>query len=165
MKIKARVGDIFQIPLGDDQVGFGQIVAKCNPICYMVAFDLVAHKDAPAVVEQILASPIIFLGNFFDSLIKIGEWKVIANAKPDLGKIPFPCYQVEIEGKVYVESWDAELRRPATLMEIELLDRPNNNGPAFLQDAVKAHFGKVPYDPECDKFRHDHVLARSTVTI
>ena len=161
METKCKIGDVFAIPVGDHKLCYGQIVAKSDPIYYMIAFDVLCPDTMPLNIQAIVGSPILFLGNFFDSLIKNKDWKIVGNIQPRLGEIPFPAYRVQIQGKTYAESWDGEYRRLATDEEARLLDNPANFGPVWLEDALKAHFGFGPDDPKFGKFRLDYVAARA----
>jgi hypothetical protein len=161
MKHKTRIGDIFTVPISDNKMCYGQVVAACDPIYYMIAFDFVSGQSESAEIQKIVSLPILLLGNFFDTLIKMGEWKVVANTMPNLIRIPFPLHQVQMDGNTFVESWDGAHRRLATPEEARLLDRPANFGPVWLEDALKAHYGLGPDDPEFRKFQLDYVIART----
>ena len=101
----------------------------------MVAFDRIFGDEEKIGISSILALPIIVLGNFFDTMIRNGSWRIMGNVKPETGNMPFPCYKILEEGKYYVETWDGKRKRPATSNETELLDRPNSNGAVFLEEA------------------------------
>ena len=93
METKCKIGDVFAIPVGDHKLCYGQIVAKSDPIYYMIAFDVLCPDTMPLNIQAIVGSPNLFLGNFFDSLIKNKDWKIVGNIQPRLGGNPVPSLQ------------------------------------------------------------------------
>lgn len=161
--VKSKIGNVFGIPIADNRFCLGQIVADADPAHYMVAFDALIDSNNSFETKLIQDAQTLFVGAFFDSLIRRGDWKVLGHAEPDLTRIPFPCFKIRIGEHEYVESWDRSRRRLAEPSETQFLDRRNTNGPAFLRDAVLAHFGKRPYEAKFDRFRPAHVTARANL--
>lgn len=160
-----KSGDIFSVPIEPNLIAYGQILAKNKPVFYMAAYDYLSEPDAPLNVDVIISKPILFLGNFFDSLFKTGQWKVVGNSKLDLSKIPFPKYKVQIEENYFVESWDMCHRRQATPHEIMLLDFRRHIGPIVLENAIKAYHKKIAWNHLFDSLTYEHVLKRSEVVL
>jgi hypothetical protein len=129
----------------------------------MVAFDVVFDLGSLFDNKLIEDAHVLFVGTFFDSLIKRGDWKVLGNSEPILSRVPFPCFKIRIGEHEYVESWDRSKRRLALQNEIELLDYRNTNGPAFLRNAVLAHFGKRADEAAFDRFRLAYVAVRANL--
>jgi Immunity protein 26 len=163
MRKRIRIGDVFQIPVSETQIGFGQVVAQNKPIYYMIAFDFISDGKSAVNIEDVVNAPMIFAGNFFDGLFRTGDWKVVGNVNVKIEVVPFPCFKIYMEGKDYVESWDGTRRRLATPEEAKLLDNSTNYSALWLQEAVQAYFGAIPNDRQYDPLRIGHVLDRQCV--
>ena len=165
------VGDVFEIPVDADRVGFGQIVARKlgpNPDL-VVVFDHVSSPSTQCTAEKlsnIVEKPILYVANTFDVLIKNGTWKVIGNTIPVLDRVPLPCYKVGSGhiGRIAVESYDAKKRRVATKDEIAFLDNRSSIGPIRLEKALKAKFGLLPWSPNFDRLTLGHVRKASAIS-
>lgn len=158
-----QIGDLFQIAIDDKLVAYGHVVAKCEPVYYMIAYDLLLFADQSPQIHNILRAPILFLGNFFDVLISTGRWKVVGKESPDLSRIPFPSYKVKIGDYFYVESWNGNRRRLVTAEEESLLDFRDNWGPMYLESALKAYYGHESWLDEFDKLTLPYVELRSRI--
>jgi hypothetical protein len=170
--IKATsVGDIFKIPIDANRFGFGQIVARKlgpNPDLVIV-FDYADSGSVlcgPEELQKIVEKPILFIANSFDTLIKNGSWKVVGNLKPNIERIPLPCYKVGSGhiGRIVVESYDGTKRRIATREEIAYLDNRNSVAPIRLENALKARHGLIPWMQGFDKISLEHVRKSSEIS-
>lgn len=143
-KKQTKRGDVFAIPLTSNIYGYGQVLAKQWPIYYMTGFDF-KSDSLNLSPEDIIKNKMIFFGNFFDVLLKNGRWIVIGNTYiPD--EIIYPCYKVIIDEDYYVESWDRKYRRLASEEEIAFLENRKDRSPIILENAIKSHFGMIPWD-------------------
>jgi len=135
-------GLVFSLPLLSGEFGFGQLIARQDPIFYMVAYDV--RSESPTIDEERLrlARPVL-MGNFFDVLIRKGRWEAVRRSP--VPAVPFPCSVIQIGSKFYVESWDRERRREATPLDIAVLRPRANHGPIILENALKAYFGLDPW--------------------
>jgi hypothetical protein len=158
MSIGIDVGLVFALPLAEKTFGFGQLLAWQRPIFYMAGFDL--RSETPNVNEEEMksAKPVL-LGNFFDALICNGHWRAIK--KLETPKTPFPCFKVKIGEKFFVESWDRQRIREATLEESRTLEFRSNRGPIILENALKAYFGLASWQPRYDGLRTEAVAKSS----
>lgn len=97
-------GMVFGVSTPDDRLALVQLIKKDKPIFYMAGFDiLIPNKDA--FVNDCLGNAgVLFLGNFFDDMIKSDQWVYLGKAP--LKNVPFPNTRVLISEKWVVESWD-----------------------------------------------------------
>lgn len=158
-----QIGNVFVVPIDEKRVCYGHVVARFEPIYYMVAYDLTSDISRIPAIQEITNLPILFLGNFFDNLITLGRWKVIGHQPPSLSRIPFPAYKVQIGDQFFIENWNGTKRRPATPEEILLTDFRDSSGPIYLENALRAYFGTGSWDPGFNRLTWDYVLARSRV--
>jgi hypothetical protein len=161
MAKRTKIGDVFEIPVSENKKCFGQVIAKRDPAFYMAGFDFISDIRCEIKVADIVEQPILFLGNFGDILIRMGNWKVIGNVSPDLSRIPFPCYLVFESFQHFAENWGATNRRLATSDEVRRLDGRDFNGAAFLEECLKCRFGIIPSDPKYDRFTIEIVKSRT----
>jgi hypothetical protein len=157
-------GTVFTIPLDDDHFSYGQIIKKRFPIYYMVAYNIKTSINIE--LEVVINTEILFLGNFFDALLRNGRWTVVGVIEPPCERIPYPKHKVFVNGRYCVEAWDFSERRWATDEEVELLENSTSVAPIRLENAIKAHFGYRLWDHDAfDFLLYNHVLLSSKITI
>lgn len=156
MKKNTDDGLIFSIPLAENTFGFGQLVAWQEPIYYMVAYDL---KSGSPTIEGTQELRPILMGNFFDVLIRNGRWQPIRSSSAP--KVVFPCFKIKIGDRFYVESWDRQRKREATQDDLTVLQFRTNYGPIILENALKAHFGIIPWERIFDPLKIECVTSLS----
>lgn len=149
-------GLIFCIPLSEKFFGFGQLIVWRKPIYYMVAYDL--KSELPTIDEVQELRPVL-VGNFFDVLIRNGRWHALR--KSPVPKVLFPCFKIKIGDRFYVESWDQLRRREATADDLAVLQFRTNYGPIILENALKAHFGIIPWEMSFDPLKVEYVRSLS----
>lgn len=167
-RLRARPGQVFQVPLADNLVGYGQILAKIRPNPLFVAmFDLISPASETLGLEAVVNSKPVLLGNTLDAKIWHGHWPVIGSREPCLDGIPFPKFKVSIgrSNAVYVISYDGNKRRRATEDEEALLELRTTVSPALFERALKAFHGIEEWNEKFDKLRVANVNRSSLVEI
>jgi len=164
---KARVGDIFQIPLDTQIVGYGQVVAVNigpGPL-YVVVFNRAWPREEKPDLAAIVADEIALVAPTMDALIWHGKWPLVDNLPPDLARVPFPAYRISVGAadRWFVESFDNSRRRPPKTGELEKLTLPTSFAPIRLQKAIRAIKGLEPWDPTWDELTYESVSARCIV--
>ena len=107
-KPRAKIGDVFSIPIDDQRVGYGQVVLKNHssfPI-YIVVFWTAYDRNHEISLAEIVADEIALVGGSMDSRIYHGMWKIIGNIGPDQSRIPRPNFKVYIGHSDFVENFD-----------------------------------------------------------
>lgn len=162
--IEASVGDVFQIPVDDRHVGYGQVLAsiKPNPL-YLCVFEPLWDRQPIADVQAIVRSQVLLLANSLDAKIWHGHWPIIGRTRPTLDRIPFPAFVTSIGRRddYYLVSYDGRRRRKARATEVQHFDKRATVAPVRLEAAFKAHHGLIPWDPRFDQLRFDHVWERA----
>jgi hypothetical protein len=166
--VKASVGDVFQIPISHERVGYGQVLAsiKPNPLYIGVFEPLFPGRSVPAL-DEILESPILLLANSLDAKIWHGHWPIVGRARPVLDGIPFPAFITSIgrRNDYYLISYDGTKRRPAQASEVARFDKRTTVAPMRLENALKAHHGLMPWEPHFDLLKIDHVWERAESSV
>jgi len=165
----ARLGDIFEIPIDDTRVGYGQVVAvrvATHAFC-MVVFERIFEMEPPPSLEVVVGSDILLVANTFDSRIKNGSWTVVGRREPDLSRVPFPAYKLSVGAidDVFVVSYDGKRRRRATPEETSVLDFRWDVAPIRLEKALKAFHGLLPWDDDYARLGYQHAATRATIEV
>jgi len=165
--VRTKVGDVFQIPVNDHSVAYGQIVSKMKPNPPLMAvFEKLYPPGQSIDIETIVRDEIVFLVNSFDSKITSGEWPLIGNRPPD-ERMVLPNFKTSIgsPGNFYVMSYDATRRRPATAEEARWLPLRSSVSPSLLQQAIRAHHKLETYLSDFSDFEYEKVLASSRLSL
>jgi len=126
----------------------------------MVGYDIKSDSLAMDDCHIRKANP-VFMGNFFDVLIRNGRWPTIKQLT--IPNVPFPSFKIKIENKFYVETWDRQHMREATPEECTILQFRSDHGPIILENALKAYFGLEPWEPVFDTLKAETVVKLSKV--
>lgn len=158
MNAKIEAGLVFSIHLVNKTFGFGHLVIRQEPICYMVAYDV--QSETPDIGDDAIrgAKPVL-MGNFFDVLIRNGQWITVRHSPPPV--VPYPCFKIRIGDTFYVESCDRQRRRKATERELAKLEPRSDYGPIILENALNAYFELMPWEAIFDPLRAEAVSAVS----
>lgn len=136
-KLKAKVGDVFAIPINDTMYAYGQIVGCGKPKCYVI-YDIHGTQHPP--ISQIVKSPIVFLTHIVDIRIEDGVWMVLGNA-PTPTHIIFPEYKVDTPNGYMITNYSGKILRHAKQEEVEKLNTRKSHSPVSLEKSVKDKFG------------------------
>jgi hypothetical protein len=160
MSTKIEAGLVLTIPLANGAFGFGHLVARQEPIFYMVAYDIqsATHDIDDDALQRVRP---IMMGNFFDALIRHRRWTPVRHLSPPV--VPYPCFKIKIGGVFYVESWDRHLQREATELELAQLEYRADRGPIILENALNGHFGLGAWEATFEPLRAEAVSAVSEV--
>lgn len=160
MGAKARVGDVFLIPLKGGGYAGGQIVSAWNEELYIAVFDqrLGSDKNDPLAVTS--GTP-VFLTLTLDAKLWHGDWPTIGNRQDNLRNFPQPAYKVRQGGVVHIESRDRTISRPASPAEASVLRYRTVSSPAVLEEAVIAYFGGGEWNLHFNDLRSDYAASSS----
>ncbi len=155
---KFEVGDVFSIPVDDERVGYGQILAPWGDSgghFYLGVFDGALPRDEEPDLDATVAAPLALLALSMDSLLVHGHWQVVGRREVDPSAIPWPAYKegVSPPGTFDVVDYTGERRRRATEDEIESLPFRTVVAPIRLEKALRALEGMEPWDDVYDALR------------
>jgi Immunity protein 26 len=163
-KFKINIGDVFTVPLSDDQSCYGQVLGIRHPIYYLAAFDALV-PSGNSKIKDISTAKILFLGAFINPFKVRPTWLMVGNtqARNETG---FPAHRILSGGNYYVETWDGSHRRLATEEEVALLDNSITCSAAVLESALKAHFGLGEWEPKFhDTLKYEYVNERCRIKV
>ncbi len=163
-KVRASIGDVFQIPIDDARVGYGQVIAQpLKGVLYICAFRMTTMRDEQPYLDAILGSEVLLAGNTFDAKIWHGHWPVVGNVEPKA--IALPNYKEGAPGQALVESFDQKRRRRATAEEERLLPYRSYSAPMVIQDALKAALGIGEWLPNYEDLKYERVRQAASVLV
>ncbi len=166
LEVKAKVGDIFQIPLDSSRVGYGQVLAQPEKnVLFICLFSTKTERGIQPDLLSIIRSEILLAGNTFDAKIWHGHWPVVGNIMPDLENIALPNYKEGPPGQAFVENLNLTRKRAATKQEEDVLLFRSYVAPVRYEKALKALAGVGEWRSEYDELRYEHTLRSSKVVI
>lgn len=160
MRQKAKVGDVFLIPIDDSKFGIGQIAGDWKGELYIVIYDVVRRLGEVDPTSVSSERP-LFAALSLDAKIHNGDWRIIGNVTENLDRVPQPVFKVNQDGQVFVESRDRSITRPASHSEAEALRLRTVVAPIRLENALKAAQGIGEWNPKFDELRADYAFESS----
>jgi len=140
MSHKARVGDVFLVPIDGTRSGLGQIAGDWKGELYVVIYDGV-HLVQEVKPESVATERPLFAALSLDAKVHNGDWPIVGNFTANLGGIPQPVFKVDQGGQPILETRDRLTSRRATGREAEVLRLRAVVAPVRLENALKAHHG------------------------
>jgi hypothetical protein len=160
MSQKARVGDVFLLPIDTSRFGIGQIAGDWKGELYVVIYDAV-HATEEVDPKSVLSEKPLFAALSLDAKIHHGDWRIIGNVPENLERIPHPVFKVNQDGRVFLESRDRSVTRPASSSEADALRLRTVVAPVRLENALKAYNGVGDWNPKYDELRADYAFESS----
>ncbi|WP_394615739.1 hypothetical protein JNUCC0626_39390 [Lentzea sp. JNUCC 0626] len=146
-------GDVFLVPVVDDQVAVGRVVTHVEGYVLIAVYpDLVEPAGA---VGSLAGKQHVFLLLTFDNVLAEGTWPTVGNWRPQ-HEIPVPTYKVRVSpGGHYEQSIDGVVGEPLTDEEAKGLDLHTSYTPNIVPLAMRALHGLAPWLPAFDRLRAD----------
>ena len=156
---KAKVGDVFLIPIDGDRHGIGQIAGNWKGELYIVIYDGVVSTDAsPSLID---GAAFQFAALSLDAKIHHGDWPIIGNRQDNIEAIPQPWFKVGYNGQAHVEARDRSVLRLATVAEEAGLRLHTVVAPVRLEKALKALHGVGDWHPAYDDLTAEYASESS----
>lgn len=150
-KIRAKVGDVFLIPIDETTWVVGQLVRKKRSELYVAIF---ADRYSSTEVEprSILDKKPLFLVLTLDVKLYHGMWPIIGNVKENLNIFPEPAFKIAISGHAHIVSRDETICRLATEAELEVLKLHSVRSGQGIENMVRSYFGTNDDQEDFDYF-------------
>jgi hypothetical protein len=75
-KIRTKIGDIFGIPITEQQIAFGQVLMNNGGVLRVATFDKLYDVNEAPAPEECIKESIVLLTDTTDALIWHGHWKI-----------------------------------------------------------------------------------------
>jgi hypothetical protein len=143
--MKLNIGDIFTIPLGNNEVGFGQVVSPYNKKSggFMMATFNFKCSDEYSIIkmEDICKNEVLFLGLTFDAKIYHKDWIILGNYKANIESIKMPFYRLGTPpNDIFMVNYKGDKIRPINEQEFNKLTYRTEIAPIRYENALKAHY-------------------------
>jgi hypothetical protein len=160
MTQKARVGDVFLVPIDHSRFGIGQIAGDWNGELYIIIYDTIYGSDDVDPVSVLYGRP-LFAALSLDAKIHCGDWQIIGNVKDNLDQIPQPTFKVNQGAQVFLETRDRSVTRRASDSESRDLRLRTVVAPVRIENALKAWQGIGDWNSKYDELRADYAFESS----
>jgi hypothetical protein len=163
-KPRAKIGDVFSIPIDDRRVGYGQVVLKnhCSFPIYIVVFGASHDRNQEISLDEITSDEIALVGATMDARIYHGMWTIVGNHLPDRSRIPKPNFKVYVGGCDFIEDFDGNRLRQATPEDIRTYDNRWSRSPMCFESAFKALHGVGAWEADYDMLTIRYALSKAT---
>jgi hypothetical protein len=150
--VRPRVGDVFLIPVANDEHAYAQIVDKWERTFLVVVFSA-TDRNAPSI-EVALTRDLILAGTVFDAKLANGDWPIVGSRPPRAITEPwFVEGHNSLRGGLILTNLDFSVRRPVTSAEVSGHHPRHMSGPMLLQLAATAACGRIAWRSDFDHFR------------
>lgn len=165
-RFKIKEGDVFTIPISEEEVGLGQIayLPSHKHNFMMIAFDKKFNIKEDISVDNLDQLKILLLGYTVDAKLYHKHWEIIGNNTSNLTKVKFPCYKLGLPNDDYPDGAKLVDHKGNILSAIDKdhfarLSYQTEVGPIRFQNALKAHFGYQDWiDDDYNKILYDKTL-------
>jgi hypothetical protein len=144
---RPKAGDVFQIPVDEEHVAYGQVLEPDEPMSHFVVFDGLYKKGEDKDLDEVVREPVILYSWSSDRLLRRnGKWRIVGNLPVDPRAFP-PVEFVEMAGpdEFDVIDWAGNVLRPASRADVEKAPFRTSRGPESVQEAVEAWHGRRPW--------------------
>jgi hypothetical protein len=158
MRLKA--GDIFTIPVSEQETGYGQIINIPDKSTFIiVVFQKIYKIEMTPVLEEICKDDILFGGYTMDALLYHKKWVIIGNFSLNIDKIKLPYYKLGTPPNMRIVDFKAEQKiRDATKEEFEQLDYLTVVAPIRFQLALQAYHKMGEWKDYYSELYYERVL-------
>lgn len=160
---RLTIGDVFTLPVDEDRVAYGQVVAAYGDDArYFAVFERLYRRAERPATSVVVQDRIALLALSLDAKFRSGEWSVVGH-EPVSDDVPLPAYQ-EIVGspdRVDIVDYSGTRRRQCTPEESRQLGRRTVVAPVRLQKALRAKHGLEPWETSYSKLQPDEATSAS----
>lgn len=161
-----KVGDIFTVPLNDNEVGFGQIVGIPDKSTLLIAiYELRQKKSESIDMSKIKNSKVVFLGFSLDAKLYHKHWLIVGNETSNLTNIKMPFNKLGTPPRdIFIVDYKGNKIREATQSEFENLNYQTTIAPVRYENALKAYHNLQEWKEEdYGKLEYKHTLHSNKV--
>jgi hypothetical protein len=149
------VGDVFTIPLSEEEVGFGQIISfsNINSVFWMVIYDCKAIKSNNYDINKIFQHKILLLGYTNDAKLYHKHWSIIGTYIDNISSISMPYFKLGLPNPEHPDGARLVDYKGKVLAQIDKdvfdkLEYKTEVGPIRFENALKAYFGYGEWIPD-----------------
>jgi hypothetical protein len=157
--MKLKVGDVFTIPISEEETGFGQIIKIPNKSNFIIVVfkQVYSGKDWPSI-EEIIGDDILFLGYTMDALLYHKYWRIIGNDTSNLNKIKLPYFKLGTPPNMKIVNYKGDSFRKAKKDEFDKLEYETVVAPVGYEAALQAYHKLTEWEDDFNKLLYDKTL-------
>lgn len=157
--MKLKGGDVFTIPISEDQTGFGQIVKIPNKSNFIIVVfkQVYSGKEWPSL-DEIVNDEILFLGYTMDALLYHKYWRIIGNVSTNIDKIQLPYFKLGTPPDMKIVNFKGDNVRKATREEFDSLDYESVVAPVRYENALKAYYKLADWREDYNELLFERTL-------
>jgi|SRR5882762_1686079 len=135
MKSKKRtVGDIVEIPLGDETHTYAHVLQEAS----FGVYDCRVHEEL--TMEQVVSRPVLFFVAVMDYAIKTGRWRIVGHSPLDLLPRRPPTFIQDAMNRDSFSIYENGQIRPATREQCIGLERTAVWDPEHVEERIRDHY-------------------------
>lgn len=162
-RFNLNIGDVFTIPLDNNQFGFGQVVASYDKRSggFVIAiFNYKSDDISNVTISEICSKEILFLGFTFDAKIYHKDWTLIGNYIANIENIIMPYYRLGTPPEeIYIVNHKGECIKDIDEKTFYKLSYKTEIAPIRYENALKAYYGLQEWKEEdYDKLLYKHSI-------
>jgi hypothetical protein len=142
-----KIGDVFQIPVDEEHVAYGQVLSTADGMPHLVVFDGLYEEDEDVDLDKVVRQPVILYSwSTGDRPLKNGKWRIVGNRALESSAAP-PVEFVEMQApeEFVVIDWAGKVLRRASAAEVENAPFRATRDADVLQKATEAWHGRQPW--------------------
>lgn len=156
------LGDVFTIPLGNGEFGFGHVVTDYNKGSggfMMAVYDLKLKDTNLLVFNHLEESNLLLLGFTFDAKIYHNDWQIIGNFTENIGSIKMPYFRLGLPSdNAQIVNYKGEILCTIDDSTFEKLRYKSEVAPIRYENALKARYGIQEWKDDYDKLLYKYAI-------
>ena len=168
-RVQINPGDVFQIPIDSERVGYGQVVLRpeqnVRSVLFVCVYAQTTRPHESPNVQQIILSDILLAGLTFDAKLHNGDWPIVGSVTENLPNIALPNYKYRMSEKAVVETLDRRRRRWATPEEEKSLPFRTYASPMVFELALKAISGVGQWRDDFNNLKYEELRKSESIVV
>ncbi|WP_160140288.1 Imm26 family immunity protein [Chryseobacterium sp. c4a] len=160
-RFKLNEGDIFTIPLKNNEFGLGQIInfPRTSDAFIIVLFNKKISESDTFDSIKIEDLEIIFLGYTFDAKLYYNDWQIIGNYKDNIQSIFLPFFKLGTIDDASLVNYRSKVLKRINESQFNKLTYKTEIAPIRYENALNAYFGLQEWISEdYDKILYEKTL-------
>lgn len=157
MGIKAKIGDLFMIPLDQDAFGLGLVAGKWKDELYLIVFRDKFHQKSDLSEIPIESLSPLLASSSLDAKIWHGHWPIIRE-NVNVSCFSQPIYKIDEPNGIMAETFDRKSRWEIDSDVVSRLRYRKTVAPIRLENAFKASSGVSVWEPIFDELLYENVV-------
>ena len=158
--VRAATGDIFKIPVSEDDCCYGRVVDRNQYLLYLAVMEDVWKTELTPSISDLVSGNIVLAALSTDAMIWHGRWPIVGNDTRYLEKIVRPIYKLEYlkSNETKIVSMFGDEIQDADPDQARILKNQKVVAPIRLGNAAKALNGFGEWLDKYEDLRYSSIL-------